>query len=117
MFGGGHALDELGLERVVGSVLRGSDEKVSDFARDLWGERGNHIVELCLLRGDASGVELGLNLQEPDGGSVSQNEGNLILTAARVEGGAGVAASWVGCVSAMRAGVSSSNMITLWSLM
>ena len=50
-------------------------------------------------------------------GLVGQNRGNLILTAARVEGGAGVAASCVGCVSAMRAGVSSSNMIMSWSPM
>ena len=50
-------------------------------------------------------------------GSVGQNGGNFILTAARVEGWAGVAASWVGCVSAMRAGVSSSDMVTSWSPM
>ena len=50
-------------------------------------------------------------------GSVGQNGGNLILTAARVEGGARVAASWVGCVLAMRAGVSSSDMVTSWSPM
>ena len=71
------------------------------------------------MRGDASGVELGLDLQEPDGGvgRPEQARGNLILTAARVEGGARVAVSWVGCVSAMRAGVSSSDMITSLSPM
>ena len=47
--GCGGSLDELSLERVVWTVLRGSDKEVPDFAGDFRGEGGNNILKPRLL--------------------------------------------------------------------
>ena len=60
-------LYEFGLEGIVRVFCWGTDEEVPDFDRELGRKGGDHIIEVCFLRGDASGVELCFDLGEPNG--------------------------------------------------